>query len=157
MGYEQTERVFEIANIKGLKCSTQMPYVYDALMRDFTHRLAVVDNWVNEIYSHMMGAVGFTSHLPVVWPEYGLRLWESLEAERYPEALELVKRLRIPYYMFTLKAAAYSGSEGHFDKLAMELVGEIGSPPRPPGRPLPPRLRKEMRQLLIEAGVPGVQ
>ncbi len=156
MGYEQTARVLEIANIGALKWSASNQFSYEMVLRDFAARIAIIDNQLCEVFSHRMGATGYVSHLPLAWPEWGLRLWDSLESGRYDEALDLLKAFRMPYYRLFFKAYAYSGSEGHFDKAILELVDEPVGPPRPPGRLLPEALRNEMRAMLVEAGVPGV-
>jgi hypothetical protein len=69
----------------------------------------------------------------------------------------MLLRFRNPYYRLFFQAYEYSGSEGHFDKAILELVGERGGPPRPPGRPLPAKLVEAIRQMLLDAGVPGVK
>src|SRR5438093_9169638 len=153
MDYDLTARLLEIANIGGLKWSSPSASTYEAVLRDFSPEVAIIDNQLCEVYAHMLGACGFTSHPPLCWPEYGLRFWACLEERRYEEATELLKIMRIPYYHLFWKAIAYSGCEAHFDKAMMELVGELVGPPRPPGRPLPASFREEMRQFLERAGV----
>ena len=155
--YDEIARLLSIANVGGLKWNSPSMFVYEGVLRDFSDRIAIVDNQLSEILSHMMGAVGFVSHLPVAWPEWGLRLWECLEGRRYDEALEMLLGFRNPYYLLFFKAFAYSGSEGHFDKAILGLMGEPAGPPRPPGRPLPPSLCEEIRKMLLAAGVPNVK
>jgi 4-hydroxy-tetrahydrodipicolinate synthase len=155
MGYDQTARLLEVANVGALKWSSPNQLNYEFVLREFAHQLPIIDNQLCEIYSHMMGASGFVSHLPLAWPQYGLRLWNFLEQQRYSEALELVKRFRIPYYRLFSKAYAYSGSEGHFDKAILEILGEPMGPPRPPARPLSEQLLEEIRQMVRQVGVPA--
>jgi len=157
LGYDQIARLLSIANVGGLKWNSPSMFVYEGVLKDFSDKIAIVDNQLCEILSHMMGAVGFVSHLPIAWPEWGLRLWEHLEGRRYDEALKMLVGFRSPYYLLFGKAFAYSGSEGHFDKAILEMIGEPAGLPRPPGRPLPPGLREEIRKMLLAAGVPNVK
>ncbi|MBM3801202.1 MAG: hypothetical protein FJW26_02700 [Acidimicrobiia bacterium] len=157
MGYEQTARLLEIANVGALKWSSPAQSFYEAVLKDFAQRLPIVDNQLCEVVSHMLGATSFVSHPPLAWPEFGLRLWDALQQRRYSDALDLIKKFRIPYYVYFFKAYAYSGSEGHFDKAILEMLGEPIGPPRPPARPLPVELREQIRHMLLEAGVPGVK
>ena len=154
--YNQTARLLEVANVGALKWSSPNLSTYESVLRDFSSHVAIIDNQLCEIFSHMLGATAFTSHTPLAWPEYGLRLWGLLEQKQYCEALELIKLYRIPFYRLFFKAYAYSGCEGHFDKAIMGLVGELVGPPRPPGRSLPPDMLEDMRQMLRQAGVPGL-
>jgi dihydrodipicolinate synthase/N-acetylneuraminate lyase len=147
-GYEQTARVLELANVGALKWSAPAQYLFEAILRDFAQAVCIVDNQLCEILSHMMGATAFVSHLPLMWPAYGLRLWDCLQQKRYAEALELIQQLRIPYYMVSLKAYTYTASESILDKAILEMMGEPIGPARPPARPLPPEILEEIRQKL---------
>lgn len=156
LGYDQTARLLEIAHVGALKWSAPNQFNYEMVLRDFAARVAIIDNQLSEVFSHMMGATGFVSHPPLAWPAYGLTLWSALEGHRYDEALELICRFRMPYYKLFNKAYDYSGSEGHFDKAILAILGEPCGPPRPPGRPLPAAILEEIREMLVAAGVPGV-
>ena len=157
LGYDRIAKLLDLANVGALKWSSPDAFVFEGVLDSFSDKVAIIDNQLCEILSHMMGAVGFVSHPPLAWPEYGLRLWSSLEESRYADSLEMLMRFRNPYYRLFFQAYEYSGSEGHFDKAILELVGEHAGLPRPPGRPLPPKLVEAIRQMLLDAGVPGVQ
>lgn len=154
--HEQIARLLEISNVGAVKWSASDHSTYESVLRDFAGKVPIVDNQLSEVWSHMLGAVGFTSHLPLAWPGWGLKLWQVLQSQDYMAATEMLSRFRIPYYRLFYKAYAYSGSEGHFDKAVLDLVGFPVGPPRPPGRTLPPSLCDEIRQMLIEADVPNV-
>lgn len=157
MGYEQTARLLEVANVGALKWSSPVQSSYETVLRDFAPQLPIIDNQLCEVVSHMMGATSFVSHTPLAWPEYGLKVWDALQERRYVDALDLIKKFRIPYYVYFFKAYAYSGSEGHFDKAILEMLGEPIGPPRPPARSLSLDLREQIRRMLLDAGVPGVK
>jgi len=157
LGYEQTARLLEIANVGALKWSASRPSDYETVLRDFSSRIPIIDNHICKVFSHMLGATSFTSHPPLAWPEWGLVLWECLKQQRYVEATEMLKQFRMPWYHLFFKIYAYTGSESVFDKAILELIGEPVGLPRPPARPLTPKLRDQVRQMLVEAGVPGVR
>lgn len=157
LDHDQVGRLLEVANVGALKWSARGQAQYDAVLISFADKLPIIDNQLCEVWSHMLGGIGFTSHLPLVWPEYGLRLWDHLQGQNYPAAVEMIRKLRIPYYQLFSRAYEYSGTEGHFDKMLLELVGIPAGPPRPPGRTLPESLREEARRMLLSAGVPGVR
>lgn len=157
LGYEQTARLLEIANVGALKWSAARPSDFETVLRDFSSQIPIIDNHICEVFSHMMGATSFVSHPPLAWPEWGLNLWERLKEQRYVEATEMLKQFRIPYYRLFFKVYAYTGSESVFDKAILEMVGEPVGLPRPPARPLTAALREQTRQMLLEAGVPGVR
>ena len=156
IGLEGIDRLLNEINVGALKWSSPSFAVYEAVLSAYAERVAIIDNQLSEVLSHMLGATGFVSHPPVFWPEYGIELWDHLQAERYDQALVWLKRLRMPYYIFFAKAYAYSGGEGHVDKAALELVDRPVGPPRSPTRPMTSELREELRQMLVGAGVPNV-
>ena len=49
---------------------------------------------------------------------------------------------------------AFTGGEGHLDKLCMELCGMESSRNRPPIRDIRPKFREKARQMLKKIGVP---
>ena len=156
MGFDLTARLVDIANVGALKWSAPNHFQYEWVLREFAGRVAIIDNMVNEVYSHMMGAAGFVSHLPLAWPAWGLRLWDCLQRRDYGAALTLLRGFRMPYYRLSWKTFAYSGSEALFDKAILELIGLPCGPARPPARPLTAERKEEIRRMLCEAGVPGV-
>jgi 4-hydroxy-tetrahydrodipicolinate synthase len=157
LDHEQVGRLLEVANVGALKWSAKNHVEYETVLCDFADKLPIIDNQLCEVWAHMLGGIGFTSHLPLVWPEYGIRLWENLQQQNYLAAMEMIRQLRVPYYELFHRAYVYSGTEGHFDKMLLGLVDMPAGPPRPPGRPLPESLREEARQMLLNAGVPGVR
>jgi len=157
IGYEGVARALEIANVGSLKWSSPAQWSYELVLRDFADQLAIVDNQVCEIFSHMLGATAFVSHPPLAWPEFGLRFWDCLEEERYADALQWVKRFRSPYTALLFKACDYTCCEAGMDKAALAMVGHPVGEVRPPARSLPPEFLDKIRQMLQGAGVPGVK
>ena len=157
VGYELIAKILDIPNVGALKWSASSSFVYEQVLRDFASEVPMIDNYLSEAWSHMLGATGFTSHPPFAWPEWGLRLWEHLQQRRYVQATEMLKQFRIPYYRLISKTMRYTGSEANVDKTALELIGEPVGSVRPPARPLTQELREEVLQLLLAVGVPGVK
>jgi len=88
----------------------------------------------------MMGAVGFTSHIPVFWPEYGVKLWDLLRQKKYVEALELTNQVRVPYYRLITEAWEYSSGDGIVERVACKAMGLNVGPSRKPIQPCRQRL-----------------
>jgi len=155
--HDDVGELLEIANVAGLKWASPEMHDYERVLRSFAHRVAIIDNQVCEIYSQMMGAVGFVAHHALFWPDYSLKLWQCLEEQRYAEVLEMLKQFRIPCTTLLFKAYQLNGCEGHFDKIVLSLLGEPVGPPRPPGRPLSREFHEQVWQMLHDAGVPGLK
>ena len=156
LGYEGVARALEVANVQSLKWSSRSYWTYELVLRDFAKRLPIMDNQLCEVYSHMMGATGFVSHPPLVWPEYGIQLCKCLQEHRYDDALDWIRRFRIPYQALLHKACDYTCSEAGMDKTALKIAGCPLGPERPPARPLPLEYQQEIQQMLHQVGVPDV-
>jgi 4-hydroxy-tetrahydrodipicolinate synthase len=156
IGREQIDRLLEIPTVASLKWSSALNSGYETVLSEYAPKVPIIDNHLSEVWATMLGATGYTSHLPLAWPDWGLTLWDNLQNKRYEEATEMLRSFRIPYYELFYKALEFSGCEAHFDKTVLDLVGFPVGPPRPPGRPLPEKLRDEIRQMLISAGVPSL-
>lgn len=105
----------------------------------------------------LMGATAFVSHAPLVWPEFGLRLWDSLQEHRYADALAWIKRFRIGYTALLFKACDYTCSEAGMDKAALAMVGCLVGDVRPPARSLPTAFLDQIRKMLQDVGVSDLQ
>ena len=149
--YECISEALEIANIGALKWHSPMMWSYENVIRDFAEQLPIEDNFPVEVYSHMLGATAFTSYAGLIWPEFGLRLWDCLQDGSYREAMQMVKSFRIPLNSLLFKACDYTCSEGHFSKAAFEIIGQPVGPVRPPARALPSDMYEQLRKILVQA------
>ena len=104
-------------------------------------------NW--KIYSV---DAGFTSHIPVFWPEYGIQLWKLLEDKKYAEAQELVTSVRVPYYQLITEAAEFTAGDGVIERIACRLMGLEVGPSRKPILPCPSDMAARVKQLMIDFG-----
>jgi 4-hydroxy-tetrahydrodipicolinate synthase len=161
MGYKVTppliNRLAELPGLVGLKWAAPHPYQYELGLRLFAGRLCVIDNQLEFVLSHMLGARGINTHPSNYWPEWGVRLWGLLEAGSYREAQGEITRVLSPYYDLCTEVAQFTGGEGHLDKLCLELVGLDSSRCRPPTRDIRPLFREKARAMLRQCGVPRCQ
>ena len=117
----------------------------------------MIDNQLQFVQSHMMGAHGIDTHPVNYWPEWGVRLWGLLEAGKYKEAEESINRVVMPLYDLLDEISQFTGSEGNGDKLCLELVGMDASRVRPPVHPFQDKFRDKARRMLKECGVPHIK
>jgi dihydrodipicolinate synthase/N-acetylneuraminate lyase len=155
---DMVERLAELTNVVGLKWSVPgTAYMaFERAVVRFADRLSVIDNQLSYTTSHMMGARGIELHPTNYWPQWGVRTWELLESGEYVEAQKELVRVVMPFYVVWEKIARYTTGDGHLDKLCLELVGLGSSRSRPPTRDIRDRFREQVRQMMVEVGVPGV-
>lgn len=125
----------------------------------FKDEFAIIDNTLQPVFNYMLGGTAFISHLASVWPANQLELFDKLEAGDYTGALHMQTAALTPWYDFRVTAGAWTSGEAPPVKAALEMTGRIKTtgPMRAPSRELSPELLKELRQLLLKIGVPGVQ
>ena len=158
MSLELLERVFELPRCVSLKWSTATLFGrYLRGLAKFADRLAVVDNHGMHVMNRMMGGTGYITHLATVWPEHDLGVWALLEAGEYEAAQKKIQDVNWHWYDFRVKMAGRTGGESATIKAALELCGRPGGPARLPSRALTADERAELRDVLVEIGVPTVQ
>jgi len=153
------ERLAELPNVVGLKWATPRTDAmeFERVITTFADRLCVIDNQVQFVSSHMMGARGFEAHPICYWPEWGVRFWRLLQSQQYVEAQHEILRVVVPFYVLWTEMEQHTSGDGYLDKLCMELVGLRGGRCRPPTRDVSDQFRDKARQMLLDAGVPGVK
>jgi dihydrodipicolinate synthase/N-acetylneuraminate lyase len=154
MNPESIERLSEIPNVVALKWSAPGSGQYTQGLQRFADRLAIIDNELQYVWPHMMGAVGFITHVGNFWPEYILEIWDLLESRQYDAVASKLAQFKWGWREWTHRVQQETEGEGPFIKAAMEEVGLRAGPPRPPAQPVSEHLRKELRVLMAEAGVP---
>lgn len=155
---DMVERLTELDNVVGLKWSVPgLGYMaFERAVIRFATRLSVIDNQLSYVTSHMIGARGIELHPTNYWPQWGIRTWELLENGQYLEAYKELIRVVMPFYVVWENVAKYTAGDGHLDKLCLELVGLASSRSRPPTRDIRDQFREQVRQMMLECGVPGV-
>ncbi len=161
MGYkvplELIGRMTEWPHLVGLKWGAPTTYEYQKGLRLFSDRLAVIDNQLLFVMTHMQGGSGINTHASNYWPEWGVRLWCLLEQKKYVEAQEEITKGLMPYYDLVIEVARETGGEGHLDKLCLELVGLDSSRCRPPTRDIRPKFLEKAREMLQQIGCPHLK
>ena len=144
----------DIETVRALKWSAPNESLYRQGLSDLTDRLVCIDNSGQQIFSHIMGARGFITHLSGFWPEYPAEIWNLLEQREYEAARKRLADFKWRWSEWRAKVAAMTGGEGPFIKAAMEAVGLKAGPPRPPSVRASQLLRDELEVFLNESGVP---
>jgi dihydrodipicolinate synthase/N-acetylneuraminate lyase len=150
-------RVLDLPGVVGLKWAAPSAFEYNKGLRLFAKRTCVIDNQLQFVQSHMMGARGIDTHPVNYWPEWGVELWGLLEAGKYKEAEESINNVVMPFYDLLNEISQFTGSEGNMDKLCLELVGMDASRVRPPVRDFQDKFRDKARKMLKACGVPRVK
>lgn len=154
MPLEMAERLLEIPNSVGVKwASPDINKFYEGLRR-FCPRVAVVDNTLRVVESHMRGCRAFVSHVPNYYPQFCWEVWDLVEDGQYAEAQEVYDAFMVPYAGLVGQIAQETAAEGVFVRPFMEAVGLNGGRSRLPSRDevVTPAIKQGIRDLLSEAG-----
>ena len=151
MNVDMVESLAELPNVVVLKWSAPASHQFTTGLHHLADRLAIFDNDSQHVWSHMLGAVGFITHISNFWPEYPLEIWNLLERDNYRQAIQKLAGFKWDWHKWVVKVCQETEGEGPFIKAAMEEVGLPAGPPRPPARPLSAALREEFGQLLAAA------
>ncbi|MFN0053996.1 MAG: dihydrodipicolinate synthase family protein [Planctomycetales bacterium] len=157
MPLEVVERLAELPRCRSLKWSTPVNSRYLRGTVQFADRMAVVDNQGMYVMNHLLGGVGFITHLCTIWPENELSVWKLLEARDYAAAQHKITHITWKWNDIYGRLVEASGAEGPAVKCALELCGRPGGPSRLPIRALTADERAQLRSALLEMGVPGVR
>ena len=122
----------------------------------YADRLAVIDNAGMRVMNHMLGGTGFITHLATIWPQHDIAVWKLLETGDYVTAQQKIRAVNWPWGEFRGKMAQRTSGESPPVKAALDLVGRYGGPSRLPSRSLTEAEREELRQLLLQIGVPAI-
>lgn len=157
IGLEGLERLATLKNLIGVKWSAPEPAEYMMGYDRFADRLAMIDNGVHHVYSHMQGGVAWISHVSNFWPQHDWSILELMEAGQYKEAQDTINEFNADFRAFRAEMEAQTGGEGHAIKKIMELVGLAGGPSRPPTRyvPMSDEQRATLARLLEERIMQG--
>ena len=152
---DQVSDLERVVSLKWARPDNGIPYM-EGVAR-YSNKLAVVDNGGMHVMNHMLGGTGYITHLATVWPEHDLSVWKLLEAGDYSEAQQKIQSINWPWFKFRGKMASRTSGESPPVKAALELLGRCGGPSRLPSRALNTKEREELKQLLINLGVPGLK
>ncbi len=158
VSHGMVERLIELPNMAGLKWSSPGDdfFGFERVVEEFAERVAIIDNQLKFVTSHMLGARAIELHICNHWPEWGVRLWGLLEEGEYLRAHRGLMEVVAPYYRLWAEMEKFTSGDGYLDKLCMELVGLDSSRCRPPTRDVRERFRESARRMLIDCGTPNV-
>ena len=158
VSHGMVERLIDLPNMAGLKWSSPGNdfFGFERVVEEFAEQVAIIDNQLKFITSHMLGARAIELHICNHWPKWGVRLWGLLEEEEYPRAHRELMDVVAPYYRLWAEMEQFTSGDGYLDKLCMELVGLDSSRCRPPTRDVREPFREQARQMLIDCGTPNV-
>lgn len=151
-------KLAEIPNVVGLKWATPDPVwmTFEEALARYSQRLGFIDNQSRFVTSHMLGGRAIELHICNHWPQFGVQLWQLLEAGKYEDAQREMVRVLQPYMRLWAEMETYTSGDGYLDKLCMELVGLDSSRCRPPTRDVREQFRGVARKMLLDCGTPGV-
>ena len=90
-----------------------------------------IDDSLQYVLAHSLGARGVNLHMSNYWPECGQHLWVLLESGQYGEVHHEIARVVQPFHDLSDEVARFTGGEGHLEKLCLEYVGLEGCRCRP--------------------------
>ena len=151
---EMVARLADTPGVVAIKWYSPDRHVFEKAMRDYSSKIMFIDNSLQYIFSHAMGARGINLHASNYWPQWGQQFWQMLESRKYAEAQQEMTRVVQPYYDLGVEVARFTGGEGHLDKLCLEYVGLEGGRCRPPTRDIRAAFREKVFAMAREIGVP---
>lgn len=157
MPLDLVARLAELPRCRSLKWSTPDGGRYTQGVVRFAPSMAVVDNQGMYVMNHLLGGVGFITHLCTIWPEHELSIWKLLEAGDYTAAQKKVTDITWVWNEVYGQMVATTGAEGPGVKAALDLCGRRGGPSRLPIRALNDAERRQLRAALVKMGVPDVK
>jgi 4-hydroxy-tetrahydrodipicolinate synthase len=155
--YRLIEFFLDLPRIAGIKWHVASGVQYDFCYARFASEIPFYDNHVHEVYGMMNGAVGFTSHMSVIWPEYAVKLWDLLKTQKYVDAQALVRKVRMPFYQLITEAWEHTSGDGIVDRVACRLMGLDVGPSRKPIQPCPLAIAERVKQWMIAIGALDAQ
>ncbi|MDA4122446.1 MAG: dihydrodipicolinate synthase family protein [Thaumarchaeota archaeon] len=151
------KRLSRIKGIVGIKWSSPNWYTYNNVLRDWKQRFVFTDNDRHGL-GCLWGCTSFLDNIAQYHPKYPLQKWEILKKGDAEKAIEHLNRYEFRFYAWMAKMNSQGiNGEGPLVKLPMKLVGKPAGPAK---QPYEARFKKgqieELRQIMIEGGVPGV-
>ena len=152
------EKLDQIPNVIGLKWSAPvgLEMTFERVLLGFAKRFCIIDNHLQFVASHILGARGAEFHIPNFWPSWSAHFWQLLEEGKYVEAQHEFGRVIVPFHALWAEMESFTGGDGYLDKLCMELVGLPASRPRPPTRDVREKYVDRARQMLVDFDVPDL-
>jgi 4-hydroxy-tetrahydrodipicolinate synthase len=148
------ERLLDIPNTVAVKWASPSVGHFVEGMRRFVPRVAVVNNGAAlAVYSHILGARSWVSHVVNFFPEFCWRVHSLMEEERYQEAHRVYSEFMGAYAKLRTAVQSSTAGEGIFVKPGMEAAGLVAGRSRLPSRDeaVPAEVREGFVKLLDSA------
>ncbi|MCH2304793.1 MAG: dihydrodipicolinate synthase family protein [Dehalococcoidia bacterium] len=156
MSVDLVKQIGEIDSVKAVKWSAPDAKLFQDGLKAFAGDLVTIDNSGSHVWSNILGANGFITHLSSFWPDYPDRIWKALQAKDYASVPSILAQFKWGWQEWVGSVVKHTGGEGPFIKAAMEEVGLKAGPPRPPSvRPTKAHM-DVLKKLMKDAGVPKV-
>jgi 4-hydroxy-tetrahydrodipicolinate synthase len=151
---ELIERLLELPGAIGVKWASASAERHWEGMRRFLPRVAVVDNSLLIVESHLRGCRAFVSHIPNFLPEFAWHVIELCEAGDYLAAQAAYDAFMLAYSAIVGQIRTRTAGEGVFVRPFMAAVGLGGGHSRLPSRDaaVTPELHRDIRALLERSG-----
>ena len=161
ISFSMVERLARIPSVVGLKWATPRTDAmeFEDVTAHFCDRFTIIDNNLFFAFSAMpaLGATAFEVHNCNFWPEWGIKLIDTVSARDYAEIARMLVEEAMPFYKLWVKIEKnYTSGDGYLDKLCMDLIGLPSSRCRPPTRDIRQAYRAEALAMLREIGAPRI-
>lgn len=161
ISFGMVERLARIPNVVGLKWATPRTDAmeFEDVTAHFSDRFTIIDNNLFFAYSAMpaLGARAFEVHNCNFWPEWGIKLIQTVDRQDYAEIGRMLVEEAMPFYKLWVQIEKnFTSGDGYLDKLCMELVGLPSSRCRPPTRDVRQAYRAEALTMLRTIGAPRI-
>ncbi len=152
------EKLGDIPSVASLKWSSPDNNVrtFEHVVNTFSLRFSIIDNQLRFATSHMLSAAAIEIHIANHWLQFAVSLWQDLQRGAYVEAQHAMMKVVQPYMALWSEMVSYTSGDGYIDKLCMELVCQASSRNRPPTCDVREKYLEAARQMLLDAGTPGV-
>ena len=152
-------KIVDLDNVVSIKWTSADEVCYLEAYKRYADKVAFLDNTINPLAAHMLGAKMYLAIPGNFAPKYATKIWELMEAGKYPEALNELWRLEIPWYKWIQEVHTEGvRGEGAIIKSSLEMIGLPAGPARPPyDFKLTPDQKSRLRKVLVEGGVKVVK
>ncbi len=144
------ERVAAIDNVVGMKDECASTFMTFEILRRLGDKIAVIDDAspVSFYYTYRCGSPAWISGIGQFAPHLDLKFYHDLRRGALDEAYRFVTEVVPPYFTLMSRFNWVATI-----KAAMDLVGLLGGPMRPPTPNLTPTQRIELREFMAKAGM----
>ena len=147
-------KMADFEHVVAVKWAVPDEYDYEEMSR-FSHIFNVIDNNIDPVLGHKLGAKGYFNTYMEMYPAHDLETWDLIESEQYDKARVMYDSVRsAELRAFAAKTSKRSGGPARLKKGMMAVMGRAFGPPRPPSLPLSDEELGELREIVRGFGWP---